>query len=105
MSSGCKGSTRPGANTDTNLIVVAGNSCVINVSACNDHGSTADVIEMYVVPNGGTKGAQHAIEKGVSLAAGNVIERTGIALEVGAKVVVRSTQGTTAFNCWGVDLA
>ncbi len=105
MASGCKGSTRPGANTDTNLIVVAGNSCVINVSACNDHASTADVIEMYVVPNGGTKGAQHAIEKGVSLAAGNVIERTGIALEVGAKVVVRSTQGTTAFNCWGIDLA
>ena len=105
MASGCKGSTRPGANTDTNLIVVAGNSCVINVSACNDHASTADPIEIYVVPNGGTKGAQHAIEKGVSLAEGNGIERTGIALEVGAKVVVRSTQGTTAFNCWGIDLA
>ena len=105
MASGCKGSTRPGANTDTNLIVVAGNSCVINVSACNDHASTADVIEMYVVPNGGTKGAQHAIEKGVSLAAGNVIERTGIVLEIGAKIVVNSGNGTTAFNCWGVDLA
>ena len=105
MASGCKGSTRAGANTDTNLIVVAGSACVVNVSACNDHASTADPIEIYVVPNGGTKGAQHAIEKDVSLAAGNVIERTGIVLEIGAKIVVNSGNGTTAFNCWGVDLA
>ena len=29
MASGCKGSTRPGSNTDTNLIVVAGSACVV----------------------------------------------------------------------------
>ncbi len=105
MASGVKGSTRPGSNTDTNLYVCAGSACVVNVSACNDHASNADPIEIYVVENGGTKGPSHAIEKDVSLAAGNVIERTGIVLEVGAKIVVNTANGTTAFNCWGVDLA
>ena len=105
MASGCKGSTRPGSNVDTTLYTCAGSACVVNVSACNDHASNADPVEIYVVPNGGTKGAQHAIEKDVSLAAGNVIERTGIVLEIGAKIVVNSGNGTTAFNCWGVDIA
>ena len=105
MASGVKGSQRPGSNTDTNLYVCSGSACVVNVSACNDHGSNADGIEIYVVANGATKGPSHAIEKDVSLAAGNVIERTGIVLEVGAKIVVNSANGTTAFNCWGVDLA
>ena len=105
MASGCKGTSRPGANTDTDLYVCSGSACVVNVSACNDHASNADPVEIYVVPNGGTKGTQHAIEKDVALAGTNVIERTGIVLEVGAKIVVNSGNGTTAFNCWGVDLA
>ncbi len=105
MASGVKGSQRPGSNTDTNLYVCSGSACVVNVSACNDHASNADSIEIYVVANGATKGPSHAIEKDVSLAAGNVIERTGIVLEVGAKIVVNTANGTTAFNCWGVDLA
>ena len=105
MASGCKGSTRPGSNVDTTLYTCAGSACVVNVSACNDHASTADTIEIYVVPNGATKGSGHAIEKDVSLAGTNVIERTGIVLEIGAKIVVNAANGTTAFNCWGVALA
>ena len=55
MASGCKGSTRPGSNVDTTLYTCAGSAWVVNVSACNDHASTADTIEIYVVPNGATK--------------------------------------------------
>ena len=74
MASGCKGSTRPGSNVDTTLYTCAGSACVVNVSACNDHASTADTIEIYVVwsnswcPNGdsswedadGTRGTYNA---------------------------------------------
>jgi len=104
MANGLKGTSRPSANTDTILYTVSGNDTVVNISACNTHASTADPIEIYIVPNGGTKGETHAIEKDVSLAAAAVIERTGIVMEVGAKIVVNSGNGTTSFNVWGMDL-
>ena len=105
MASGCKGTSRPGANTDTDLYVCSGSACVVNVSACNDHASNADPVEIYVVANGQSKADKYAIEKDTSLAALNVIERTGIAMAVGDFIVVNSGNGTTSFNVWGVDLA
>ena len=39
MASGLKGSTQPGANTDTTIYTVSGSACVVNISACNTHAS------------------------------------------------------------------
>jgi len=104
MASGLKGTSKPGANTDTTLYTVSGSACVVNISACNTHGSNSDDVEIYVVPSGQSKGLQHAIEVDTTLAAKGVVERTGIVMGVGDFIVVNSTNGTVAFNVWGVDL-
>ena len=105
MASGLKGSTQPGANTDTTIYTVSGSACVVNISACNTHASNADTVEIYVVPSGSTKATSHAIEKDVSLSAASVVERTGIVLGVGDFIVVNSANGTSSFNVWGMDLS
>ena len=105
MASGLKGSSAPGANTDTTLYTVSGSACVVNISACNTHASNADNVEIYVVPSGSSKATSHAIEKDVSVAAAAVIERTGIVMGIGDFIVVNSANGTTSFNVWGMDLS
>ena len=104
MASGLKGTSKPGANTDTTLYTVSGSATVVNISACNTHGSNSDDVEIYVVPSGQSKGLQHAIEVDTTLAAKAVVERTGIVMGVGDFIVVNSANGTVAFNVWGVDL-
>ena len=105
MASGLKGSIQPNANTDTTLFTVSGSACVVNISACNSHASNADPIEIYVVPQGSSKGIQHAIEKDVELADKGFIERTGIVLDTGDALWVESANGDVSFNIWGVELS
>ena len=62
MASGLKGSSKPSANTDTTVYTVSGSACVVNISACNNHASNTDDVEIYVVPSGSSKTASHAIE-------------------------------------------
>jgi hypothetical protein len=104
MASGLKGTSAPGAGSDTTLYTVSGSSCVVNISACNT-GASADTIQIYIVPTGATKATTHAIEKDVSLAAAAVVERTGIVMGVGDFIVVNSANATTSFNVWGMDLS
>ena len=104
MASGLKGTSKPSGNTDTTVYTVSGSACVVNISACNTHGSNTDDVEIYVVPQGSSKAIQHAIEVDTTLAAKGVVERTGIVMGVGDFIVVNSTNGTVAFNVWGVDL-
>ena len=104
MASGLKGSSKPSGNTDTTLYTVSGSACVVNISACNTHGSNTDDVEIYVVPQGSSKAISHAIEVDTTLAAKAVIERTGIVMGVGDFIVVNSQNGSTAFNVWGMDL-
>ena len=105
MASGLKGTSKPSGNTDTTLYTVSGSACVVNISACNNHASNTDDVEIYVVPSGSTKTASHAIEVDTTLAAKAVIERTGIVMGVGDFIVVNSQNGTTSFNVWGMDLS
>ena len=105
MASGLKGSSKPSGNTDTTLYTVSGSACVVNISACNNHNTNTDDVEIYIVPTGQSKGMQHAIEVDTTLAGKAVIERTGIVMGVGDFIVVNSQNGTTSFNVWGVDLA
>ena len=105
MASGLKGSSKPGANTDTTVYTVSGSACVVNISACNNHASNTDDVEIYIVPTGQSKGMQHAIEVDTTLAGKAVIERTGIVMGVGDFIVVNSQNGTTSFNVWGMDLS
>ncbi len=105
MASGLKGTSKPSGNTDTTLYTVSGSACVVNISACNTHSSNTDDVEIYIVPTGQSKGLQHAIEVDTTLAGKAVIERTGIVMGVGDFIVVNSSNGTTSFNVWGMDLS
>ena len=105
MASGLKGTSKPSGNTDTTLYTVSGSACVVNISACNNHASNTDDVEIYIVPTGQSKGMQHAIEADTTLAGKAVIERTGIVMGVGDFIVVNSQNGTTSFSVWGVDLS
>jgi|TARA_R100000482_G_scaffold46706_2_gene16390 hypothetical protein len=105
MASGLKGTSKPSGNTDTTLYTVSGSACVVNISACNNHASNTDDVEIFIVPTGQSKGMQHAIEVDTTLAGKAVIERTGIVMGIGDFIVVNSQNGTTSFNVWGVDLA
>ena len=105
MASGLKGSSKPSANNDTAVYTVSGSACVVNISACNNHASNTDDVEIYIVPTGQSKGMQHAIEVDTTLAGKAVIERTGIVMGVGDFIVVNSANGTTSFNVWGMDLS
>ena len=105
MASGLKGTSAPSSATDTTLYTVSGSACVVNISACNNHASNTDDVEIFIVPTGQSKGMQHAIEVDTTLAGKAVIERTGIVMGIGDFIVVNSQNGTTSFNVWGVDLA
>ena len=105
MASGLKGTSKPSGNTDTTLYTVSGSACVVNISACNNHASNTDDVEIYIVPTGQSKGMQHAIEVDTTLAGKAVIERTGIVMGVGDFIVVNSANGTVSFNVWGMDLS
>ena len=102
MASGLKGTSKPSGNTDTTVYTVSGSACVVNISACNNHASNTDDVEIYIVPTGQSKGMQHAIEVDTTLAGKAVIERTGIVMGVGDFIVVNSQNGTTSFNASGV---
>ena len=100
MASGCKGTSRPGANTDTDLYVCSGSACVVNVSACNDHASNADPIEIYVVPNGGSVSANHLVYSQLTIKARDtyILDTEKMILETGAKVYIAAPDSAAQFN-------
>ena len=104
MASKVQNAVRPGGTTWANLITGSSTPIVVNISACNDSGSSDTGVYIAVVPNGGTRSSTHYIEGGVTLATKGVIERTGIVLGNGDKIDVQSATGSVSFVAWGVDL-
>ena len=103
MASGLQASSRPSSSTWTQAFA-ASTGVVINVSACNRAGSDT-TLSIATVPSGGTRGPEHEIESGTTVATKSVIERTGIVLDTGDALWVESADGDVAFNIWGVELS
>jgi len=103
MASGLQASSRPSSSTWTQAFT-ASTGVVINVSACNRAGSDT-TLSIATVPTGGTRGPEHEIESGTTVATKSVIERTGIVLDTGDALWVESANGDVAFNIWGVELS
>lgn len=103
MASGLQASSRPSSSTWTQAFA-ASTGVVINVSACNRAGSDT-TLSIATVPSGGTRGPEHEIESGTTVATKSVIERTGIVLDTGDALWVESANGDVAFNIWGVELS
>ena len=60
---------------------------------CFHKGSATDVAQLYLLPSGDTLADKHYIEE-VSLETKNVLERTNIVLEAGAKVGFNASADT-----------
>lgn len=103
MASGLQASARPSGGSWT-AAFTASTGVVINVSACNRAGSDT-TLSIATVPSGGTRGPEHEIESGTTVATKSVIERTGIVLDTGDALWVESANGDVSFNIWGVELS
>jgi len=101
MASGILGSvyidgTTNAVNTDVTVYTVPASmltSC--NVNVCNQTGSAVNVY--LAVTNGASPASADWIEYKTSVPAYGVLERTGLVLQAGAKVFIRSEQ--TGVSC------
>lgn len=103
MANGVQNALKPAGATWTTLITGPATGVVVNLSICNESGSD-DTTYVAVVPNGGSRGSQHNIEGGTTVATKTVIERTGIVLASGDTIQIYSGSGNLSFVTWGVDL-
>lgn len=110
MASGIKGTSKPsgGAPTlATTPLVTATATTTLILSACNQ-AATADTIKIAVIPSSesGTSGTipvQYYIEFDFSVSANSALERTGITMESGAKLIVGSGNGDVSFVAYGLE--
>lgn len=110
MASGIKGSAKPAGGTPTyatTALVTATATTTLILSACNQAAS-ADTIKIAVIPasvtaSTGAIAAQYYIEFDFSVAANSALERTGITLETGARVIVGSGAGNVSFVAYGLE--
>lgn len=110
MASGIKGTSKPSGGTPTlatTALVTATATTTLILSACNQ-GTAADTIKIAVIPasESGTSGAipvQYYIEFDFSLTNNSALERTGITMESGARLIVGSANGDVSFVAYGLE--
>lgn len=104
MASGLLGKANLAANTNTTVYTVpASTLATVNVNLVNAGTSTAKVrIAMAAT---GTPGASEYIEYDFQIAASQVLERTGIVMSAGERVVVFSDLANVAVRVHGFEEA
>lgn len=110
MASGIKGAVKPagGAPTyATTAIVTATATTTLILSACNQ-AATADTVRIAVIPatessSTGAIASEYYIEYDFSLGANAAMERTGIVMETGARLIVGSGSGNISFVAYGLE--
>ena len=109
MASGVLGNTKPSGGTPdlaTAAIVTATSTTTLVLSICNQT-TAADTVKIAILPNGaaasGAIPVQNYIEFDYSLAANSTYERTGIVLEVGARIICGSGAGSVSFVAYGLE--
>jgi hypothetical protein len=102
MANGRLGQTDLSANTNATLYQVPdGYYSVVTVNVCNRGTNTAAV--RLAIAATETPGGAEYIEYDVQLAPKGVLERTGIVVEAGAYVVVRSDQASVNAMVYGIE--
>jgi hypothetical protein len=104
MATGRLGTADLSAATDTTVYTVpAATYAVATITICN-RGTTAANIDIALADTG-TPGNDEYIEYNTELLAKNVIERTGIVLEAGKLIVVKSSASSVNAVVVGIETA
>jgi hypothetical protein len=102
MATGILGTADLAAATDTTIYTVPANTFgVVTVSLCN-RGSTSATVRIAVASSG-TPSAAEYIEFDSELLAKGVLERTGIVLQAGKVLVVRSNAISVSAVAYGIE--
>ena len=104
MASGILGQSAPAATTNTTVYTVpASTVSVVNISVVNRGGSAATV--RVALAAASTPQTEEFIEYNTSITATGVLERTGVVLDAGKKVVVYASAGDTSVSVYGLESA
>lgn len=103
MASGILGQASLSATTDTTVYTVpAGTLAVVNINVTNRSSSNAASVRIALAA-AGTPEDKEYIEYDASVPSNGVLERTGIALGEGARVVVYSSIASCSANVYGLE--
>lgn len=103
MATGRLGTLDLSAATDTTLYTCPTSTfAVVTVSICNRNASTARSIRLAICDTS-TPGADEYLEYDAELVAKGVLERTGIVLDAGKLIVVRSSGTDVTAVCYGIE--
>lgn len=103
MATGRLGTADLAATTDTTLYTCPSNTfAVVTVSLCNRNASTARSIRVAICDTS-TPGNDEYLEYDAELVAKGVLERTGLVLDAGKLLVVRSSGVDVTAVCYGIE--
>ena len=102
MATGRLGTQDLSAGTNATLYTCPDNNfAVVTVSLCNRSASSANV--RISVSDTATPADSEYIEYDAAVLAKGVLERTGIVLAAGQRIVVRSSAAGTSAVCYGIE--
>ena len=103
MATGRLGANDIPATTDTTVYTCpASTFAVVTVSLCNRNSTTARDIRIAVATSGTPSNAEY-IEYDASLLAKGVLERTGLVLAAGQRIVVRASATDISAVVYGIE--
>jgi len=104
MASGILGQSAPSATTNTTVYTVpASTLAVVNISVTNR--AVADLVVRVALAAGATPGNAEWIEYDAVIPGYGVLERTGIAMEAGKRVVVYTNNANASVSVYGIEQA
>jgi len=105
MASGILGQAALSATTDTTVYTVpASTLAIININVVNRSSSTAASVRIALASSGTPLNSEY-IEYDASVPSNGVLERTGIAINAGERVVVYASTANCSVNVYGLEQA